>query len=47
MAFPLKKISDLSEIIKKNTSRGDIVIFIGAGDISKLAHDLPNQMRKK
>lgn len=47
LAFPLKKISDLSKIIKKNTSRGDIVIFIGAGDISKLAHDLPNQMRKK
>ena len=47
LAFPLKKKGDLSKIIKENTSRGDIVIFIGAGDISKFAHDLPKQMRKK
>ena len=46
-AFPLNKISDLPKIIKKNTRFGDIVIFIGAGDISRWAYKLPTQMKKK
>lgn len=47
LAVPLNKISDLPKIIKKNTRFGDIVIFIGAGDISRWAYELPNQMKKK
>ena len=47
LAVPLNKISDLPKIIKKNTRFGDIVIFIGAGDISRLAYKLPTQMKKK
>ena len=37
----------LNKIIKKNTRFGDIVIFIGAGDISRWAYKLPTQMKKK
>ena len=47
LAVPLNKISDLPKIIKKNTRFGDIVIFIGAGDISRWAYALPTQMKKK
>ena len=47
LAVPLNKISDLPKIIKKNTRFGDIVIFIGAGDISRWAYGLPTQMKKK
>ena len=47
LAVPLNKISDLPKIIKKNTRFGDIVIFIGAGDISRWAYELPTQMKKK
>ena len=47
LAVPLNKISDLPKIIKKNTRFGDIVIFIGAGDISRWAYKLPTQMKKK
>ena len=47
LAVPLNKISDLPKIIKKNTRSGDIVIFIGAGDISKWAYELPTQLKKK
>ena len=44
---PLNNISDLPKIIKKNTRFGDIVIFIGAGDISRWAYKLPTQMKKE
>ena len=47
LAVPLNKISDLPKIIKKNTRFGDIVIFMGAGDISRWAYGLPTQMKKK
>ena len=47
LAVPLNEISDLPKIIKKNTRFGDIVIFIGAGDISRWAYALPTQMKKK
>ena len=47
LAVPLNKISDLPKIIKKNTRFGDIVIFMGAGDISRWAYELPTQMKKK
>ena len=47
LAVPLNKISDLPKIIKKNTRFGDIVIFIGAGDISRWAYKLPTQIKKK
>ena len=47
LAVPLNKISDLPKIIKKNTRFGDIVIFIGAGDISRWAYKLPTQMKKE
>ena len=47
LAIPLKKISDLPAIIRKNTKPGDIVVFIGAGDISKWAYDLSLQLKKR
>ena len=47
LAIPLKKISDLPAIIRKNTRPGDIVIFVGAGDISKWAHDLSLKLKKR
>ena len=47
LAIPLNKKSDLPKIIKDNTKFGDLVIFLGAGDISKWAYDLPLQIKRK
>ena len=47
LAIPLKKLSELSKIISQEAQSGDVVIFIGAGDISKWAYDLFIQMKKK
>ena len=47
LAIPLNKKSELPKIIKDNTKFGDLVIFLGAGDISKWAYDLPLQIKRK
>ena len=45
-AEPLNNFNNLPEIILKEAQRGDIVIFIGAGDISKWVNDLPDKLKK-
>ena len=45
-ARPLNNINSLPEIILNQGKKGDIVIFIGAGDISKWVNDLPNKLKK-
>jgi len=45
-AKPLNNINYLSEIILNEANKGDIVIFIGAGDISKWVNDLPGKLKK-
>ena len=45
LAISLKKLNDLPKIIKKSAQSGDLVIFIGAGDITKWANNLPKQLK--
>ena len=45
-AKELNNINFLPEIILKKANKGDIVIFIGAGDISKWVNDLPSKLKK-
>ena len=43
-AHVLDKFSDLAGLIAEKTTSGDMVICLGAGDITQLAHDLPDQL---
>ena len=45
-AKPLNNINSLPEIILNEGNKGDIVIFVGAGDISKWVNDLPDKLKK-
>ena len=45
-AEPLNNFNNLPQIILNEAKRGDIVIFIGAGDISKWVNDLPDKLKK-
>ena len=45
-AKTLDNFNHLPKIILNEAERGDIVIFIGAGDISKWVNDLPNKLNK-
>jgi len=45
-AKTLNNFNHLPQIILNEAERGDIVIFIGAGDISKWVNDLPNKLNK-
>jgi len=45
-AKSLNNINSLPEIILNECNKGDIVIFIGAGDISKWVNDLPSKLKK-
>ena len=45
-AKSLNNINSLPEIILNEGNKGDIVIFIGAGDISKWVNDLPSKLKK-
>ena len=45
-AKSLNNINYLPEIILNEAGKGDIVIFIGAGDISKWVNDLPSKLKK-
>ena len=45
-AKSLNNIKSLPKIILNEGSKGDIVIFIGAGDISKWVNDLPSKLKK-
>ena len=45
-AKSLNNIKYLPKIILNEGSKGDIVIFIGAGDISKWVNDLPSKLKK-
>ena len=38
--------NNLPKIILNEAEKGDIVIFIGAGDISKWVNDLPDKLKK-
>ena len=42
----LDNFNHLPKIILNEAERGDIVIFIGAGDISKWVNDLPSKLKK-
>ena len=42
----LYNFKNLPKIILKEAKKGDLVIFIGAGDISKWANDLPDKLKK-
>ena len=43
-AKSLNNINSLPEIILNEGNKGDIVIFIGAGDVSKWVNDLPSKL---
>ncbi len=43
-AHVLDNASDLAGLIAEKTTSGDMVICLGAGDITQLAHDLPDQL---
>ena len=45
-AKSLDNINLLPKIILNKANKGDIVIFVGAGDISKWVNDLPNKLKK-
>ena len=45
-AKTLDNFNHLPQIILNESERGDMVIFIGAGDISKWVNDLPNKLNK-
>ena len=45
-AKTLNNFNYLPKIILNEAEKGDIVIFIGAGDISKWVNDLPNKLNK-
>ena len=45
-AYSLKNVNALPKIILNKAKKGDIVIFIGAGDISKWVNDLPEKLKK-
>ena len=45
-AKSLNNIKSLPKIILNEGNKGDIVIFIGAGDISKWVNDLPSKLKK-
>ena len=45
-AEPLNNFNNLPQIILNEAGRGDIVIFIGAGDISKWVNNLPKKLNK-
>tara|TARA_Y100000590_G_scaffold172103_1_gene196846 strand:+ start:18029 stop:19438 length:1410 start_codon:yes stop_codon:yes gene_type:complete len=45
-AKSLNNINYLPKIILNEANKGDVVIFIGAGDISKWVNDLPNKLKK-
>ncbi|MGB1077681.1 MAG: glutamate ligase domain-containing protein, partial [Bdellovibrionales bacterium] len=40
----VSEMSDLAGLIAEKTSSGDVVICLGAGDITKYAHELPQQL---
>ena len=42
----LDDFNHLPQIILNEAERGDIVIFVGAGDISKWVNDLPSKLKK-
>ena len=45
-AKSLNNINSLPEIILNEGNKGDIVIFIGSGDVSKWVNDLPSKLKK-
>ncbi len=45
-AKTLKNFNELPKIIKNEAEKGDFVIFIGAGDISKWVNELPKKLKK-
>ena len=45
-AKTLNNFNYLPKIILNEAEKGDIVVFIGAGDISKWVNDLPNKLNK-
>ena len=45
-AKTLDNFNHLPKIILNEAERGDIVIFVGAGDISKWVNDLPSKLKK-
>ena len=44
--WPLDNVSSLGGIIDSQTKSGDIVVFLGAGDITSWANELPDQLLK-
>ena len=44
--LPLDDVSFLGEIISSQTMPGDMVVFLGAGDITSWANELPDQLLK-
>ena len=45
-AKSLNNINSLPEIILNEGNKGDIVFFIGAGDVSKWVNDFPSKLKK-
>jgi UDP-N-acetylmuramate--alanine ligase len=44
--LPLDDFSSLANIIDSQTQSGDMVVFLGAGDITRWANELPDQLLK-
>jgi len=42
----LKDPANLADIINSQTGPGDMVVCLGAGDITRWANELPDQLRK-
>lgn len=45
--FPLDNRAELCMALRQSVQQGDLVIGLGAGDISKLMHELPQLLNKK
>ncbi len=45
--LPLAQAADLPEIVAREAASGDLVIFLGAGDITAWAHALPGQLEAR
>ena len=44
---PLNSKDDIVNIIKKDCKKNDLLLFLGAGDITKWAHELPEKLNAK
>jgi len=44
--YPVENLDELAGLLKEHVSSGDTIICLGAGDITKYANELPDQLKK-